>query len=449
MSSFLRSLFLSLSLSLSQSLSLSSCLSRSFRLLLLPRVSQLTKQTTLSSYFVLAPSRLSSSSSSARRERFSRPVVADHRRCARSQSPTEPKGGFRTNFPRESNGPSLCSFPLSLLSVSLGRKFTHYLRSPSVGARGHSGTVARLRSLALPPPPTHAFSVPFRCTCLLSPALFLLRRHHYRPFAPPFSRSLSSSSSPSISFPLASLSAPRLFVLLREFTLSLLLDPPPSSLPRFVLLSSTDFRAASSSLSSLVASRASLLVRLEIPRFSVSVPLSATFHLPLLSRSLVLSFSLSLFLSRFFPLRYISVSLSLSVFRARARALLFHSRPFPEPSCYPLFPIHEFALVRHVASSSSLLAFRPQVGRNRCVSPSTRHPPKRFVRNLTRIRKHASMSLFRVRVFPTSLHIGLPCTWRSSFDIVYVVLNYDRCSVDSNDLSIGNEHTFSTIVVAE
>lgn len=37
-------------------------------------------------------------------------------------------------------------FPLSLLSVSLGRKFTHYLRSPSVGARGHSGTVARLRS---------------------------------------------------------------------------------------------------------------------------------------------------------------------------------------------------------------------------------------------------------------------------------------------------------------
>lgn len=59
------------------------------------------------------------------------------------------------------------------------------------------------------------------------------------------------------------------------------------------------------------------------------------------------------------------------------------------------------------------------------------------------------MSLFRVRVFPTSLHIGLPCTWRSSFDIVYVVLNYDRCSVDSNDLSIGNEHTFSTIVVAK
>ena len=271
---------------------------------------------------MLAPSRLSSSSSSARRERFSRPVVADHRRCARSQSPTEPKGGFRTNFPRESNGPSLCSFPLSLLSVSLGRKFTHYLRSPSVGARGHSGTVARLRSLALPPPPTHAFSVPFRYTCLLSPALFLLRCHHYRPFAPPFSRSLSSSSSPSISFPLASLSATRLFVLLREFTLSLLLCSPPSSLPRFVLLSSTDFRAASSLLSSLVASRASLLVRLEIPRFSVSVPLSATFHLPLLSHSLILSFSHFLILSFSrdfspFPI-YPSPFPSLSLARARS-----------------------------------------------------------------------------------------------------------------------------------
>ena len=324
---------------------------------------------------MLAPSRLSSSSSSARRERFSRPVVADHRRCARSQSPTEPKGGFRTNFPRESNGPSLCSFPLSLLSVSLGRKFTHYLRSPSVGARGHSGTVARLRSLALPPPPTHAFSVPFRYTCLLSPALFLLRCHHYRPFAPPFSRSLSSSSSPSISFPLASLSATRLFVLLREFTLSLLLCSPPSSLPRFVLLSSTDFRAASSLLSSLVASRASLLVHLEIPRFSVSVPLSATFHLPLLSHSLILSFSLSLAI--FPPSLYIRLPFPLCLWRARA--LLFHSRPFPEPSCYPLFPIDEFALVRHVALSSSLLAFRPQVGRNRCVSPSARHPPKRFI----------------------------------------------------------------------
>lgn len=35
------------------------------------------------------------------------------------------------------------------------------------------------------------------------------------------------------------------------------------------------------------------------------------------------------------------------------------------------------------------------------------------------------------------------------FNIVYVVSNYDRCSVDSNDLSIGNEHTFSAIVVAE
>lgn len=35
------------------------------------------------------------------------------------------------------------------------------------------------------------------------------------------------------------------------------------------------------------------------------------------------------------------------------------------------------------------------------------------------------------------------------FDIVYVLSNYDRRSVDSNDPSIGNEHTFSTIVVAE
>lgn len=60
-----------------------------------------------------------------------------------------------------STAPSLLLQPLS---ASLGRKFTHYLRSPSVGARGHSGTVARLRSLALPPLPdrhsrTHTLSL--------------------------------------------------------------------------------------------------------------------------------------------------------------------------------------------------------------------------------------------------------------------------------------------------
>lgn len=109
------------------------------------------------------------------------------------------------------------------------------------------------------------------------------------------------------------------------------------------------------------------------------------FFCPLLSTSLssrVLSFSHSLFLSfsrDFPPSLYIRLSFSVCLSRGRARALLFHSRPFPVPTCYPLFPIDEFALVRHVASSSSLIAFRPQVGRNRCVSPSTRHPPKRFV----------------------------------------------------------------------
>lgn len=105
-------------------------------------------------------------------------------------------------------------FPLSLLSVSLGRKFTHYLRSPSVGARGHSGTVARLRS------PRSSTTTYTRLLCLSLST----------PYLPLASLSLSLRALASFSPPSSPNSA------VRRFRPSPREIPPPSRPPPLLLL---------------------------------------------------------------------------------------------------------------------------------------------------------------------------------------------------------------------
>ena len=108
-------------------------------------------------------------------------------------------------------------------------------------------------------PPLSLFAIPpsFLPSFSLSLSLSLCLYHHYQPFSLSLSLFLYPSLlPPSILFPLASVSNPRLFVFLRQVTLSLLFYSLSSLLCALCVLffSPTDFYMISSLFLSLVTS---------------------------------------------------------------------------------------------------------------------------------------------------------------------------------------------------